>query len=342
MPSINLTRTGQLNGNPADDRAAFYTLATSEMIAAFNQACIFKNLTMTRNLKRGQKSVDFPVLGRKRARYFTTGSSVLDDLNNSPMDRSVETVKLDSLMIAPEVIDDIDELMDLSAPQVRQEITLQLGQALAEERDMRTARVIFACSKRTTPQLQKESDSDRVGTTRTLSAGYANATKTSKGDELVSVIGDIKVTMKRKSVPYSEMVCVVGPEEYEFLQESSRAIHADFNSGNGANGTIRDGSPNLRIKGLPIYESNFISQAAYTLQAGDRGNTEYAQDMTKCRGLIFHKSCVGVLSLLAPQFQMTAPNGDFNWERQATGILAKMLIGMKSLRPEAAASFSIP
>jgi hypothetical protein len=342
MPNtINLSKTGQLNGNATDDRAAFITISTTEVISAFNQACIFKDLVMSRPLQKGRKGEEFPVLGRKKARYHQSGQSVLTNLNNSPMDRAKEVINIDALMIALEVVDDLDALMDFAAPQVRQEINEQLGQALAEERDMRTARVLFACSKRSTPQLQKSSDADRVGTTRTLSAGYANATKNAKGNELVSIIGDLKTTMKRKKVPWRDMTIVVPPEEYEFLQESDKVLNADYNAGS-SNGTLRDGAPNLRIKGIPVLESNVVNQEAYVLQAGDRDNQEYAQDMSKCRMLMFHKSSIGVLTLLAPQFQMTSPNGDFNFEYQAQGVMAKMVIGMKSLRPEAAASVSIP
>jgi dsDNA-binding SOS-regulon protein len=342
MPNtIDLSRTGQLNGNTADDRAAFITLSTTEVISAFNRACIFKDLVMSRPLQRGRKGEEFPVLGRKKARYHTTGQSVLTNLNNSPADRAKEVINIDGLMIALEVVDDMDALLDFAAPQVRQETNEQLGQALAEERDSRTARVLFACSKRNTPQLQKASDADRVGTTRTLSAGYANATKAAKGNELVSIIGDLKTAMKRKNVPWRDMTIVVPPEEYEFLQEGDKVLNADYNA-NASNGSIREGAPNLRVKGIPVLESNAVNQEAYVLQAGDRGNSEYQQDMSKCRMLMFHKSAIGVLTLLNPQFQMTSPNGDFNFEYQAQGVMAKMAIGMKSLRPEAAASVSIP
>ncbi len=40
--------------------------------------------------------------------------------------------------------------------------------------------------------------------------------------------------------------------------------------------------------------------------AGDV-NPDYAQDLSKCHGLIFNREAVGVLTLLSPSLQMTGP-----------------------------------
>jgi hypothetical protein len=308
------------------------------MIDAFDTECVFKNFVRTRNITGG-RSAKFPVTGRAAAEYHVPGTNIAEMDTNVPSDMAEEEINLDALIVAPQKIYDLDEAM--AYYEVRQDLTHQAGEALSVDWDKRAARIIYAASKRTVPQLAKAINSDRVGTALTTTAGFAAAAKSAKGDELVSLIGDAKVAMRKKRVPTKDLVCVVGPDEYDAILESTRAINADFNGGGSPNGTFADGSPMLRVKGIRVVESIHVTQPAYTNVAGDR-NAEYAQDLSKCRALIFHRDAIGVLTLKKPQLEMTDPNGDFFKQYQAHLMTAKMAIGMKSLRPEAAASISIP
>jgi hypothetical protein len=148
----------------------------------------------------------------------------------------------------------------------------------------------------------------------------------------------MRAAMERKDVPGEEMVCAVGPEEYYFLSQSSRAINADFNGGSGGNGTIANGKV-FSIAGIPVVKSNHVTQAAYTNVTGDR-NTAYAQNLSKCKALIFAKDCAGVLTLKEPKLQVTS--NDWNIEHQSTLMVASQSIGMGVLRAECAGSISIP
>jgi hypothetical protein len=329
-----LSRQGQIAGT-GDPTALFLKLGFNEVIAAFERDCIFKNWVRTRNITKG-KSAAFPVTGRRTARYHVPGTPILGE-TNAPSANNEEVVNLDALIIADEVVYDLDEAM--SYYEVRQDITRELGSALARDWDARAARVIHACAKRVTPQLAKAINADRIGQTQVLTAGYAAANKQAKGDELVSAIGNLKVAMKKKDVPTDNLVLVVPPDEYDFLNESSKATNRDFTSGN--NGGLDDGRV-LRVKGIPVYESNHVTQPAYTNVANSDRNIDYQQNLTRCRGLLFHRDAIGVLTLKAPQMEMTAPNGDFFKMYQATLMLAKMAIGMKSLRPECAAVIEVP
>jgi hypothetical protein len=335
MATINIARTGQLGGT-GDALAAFLRLGIAEMLTAFDENCVFKDKLKTRTITRG-RSAKFPVSGRAVAAYHTPGVNIAEMDTNMPSDLAEEEINLDALLVSPQKIYDLDEAMNYFS--VRQDYTHQAGEALAVDMDRRAARVIFAASKRSVSPLAKTINNDRVGTSLTLSAGYAAATKAAKGDELISLIGNAKVAMKKKRVPTNNLVCAVPPDEYDFLLESTRAINADF--AGRENGSIADGSPRLRIKGIPVIESNHVTQAAYVNVTGDR-NAEYAQDLTKCRALIWHKDAAGMLILKRPTLEMTDPNGDFFKMYQAHLMTAKMAIGMKSLRPECSTSISIP
>jgi hypothetical protein len=332
--AADLSRLGQIQGSSADNYALFLKLGISEVISAYDRKCIFKGMLKSRNITGG-KSAAFPVAGKVTAAYLTPGNA-LTGSTNAPSDLNEEIINLDGLMVADVSIFELDELM--SYWQMRQEYTHQLGQALAVEFDKRAARIIFAAAARSTEPLTKASNAGRTGNTATLSGGYAAAANAAKGDELVTAIFNMKAAMERKDVPSEEMVCAVGPEEYYFLSQSSRAINADFNGAGGGNGTVANGKV-FSIAGIPVIKSNHVTQAAYTNVTGDR-NSAYAQNLTKCKALIFGKDCAGVLTLKEPKLQVTS--NDWNIEHQSTLMVASQSIGMGVLRAECAGSISIP
>ena len=260
---------------------------------------------------------------------------------NDPSDLNERVLNLDALMIADAAIAQIDELM--AYYDVRSIYTTELGRALAYEYDKRVARMIYAAASNTTEPLNKDgsakpkgpaNNTGRVGKKITLGTDYtaAGATRQAKGDALVNAIFDARIELEKKDVGIDGVVAVFTPEDYYAITMSSRAINTDFNGGGGSNGTIADGRT-MRVAGIPIYASNHLQQPAYALVAGDY-NADYAQDLSKCHGLVFNKDAVGVLTLLSPSLQLTS--GDWNIQYQATLMVARQAIGMGVLRAESA------
>ncbi len=335
--TASLGRLGQIQGTGVVDNI-FLKIGQSEILSAFKRKTVFKSLVKSRNIKNG-KSFDFQVTGRATAGYVNPGVPLLGGLGgNSPSDINVRNIPIDGLLAADQAIFDLDQLMNYA--DVASEMWEQLGESLAWETDKRLARMIFAGANSTTEILSRSVNTGRTGFKKTMSAGYAAASKQSKGDELVSAIGDIVTALRKKDVDPSQLVCVMPPDEYDYLTDSTRAINADWNGGSGANGTVANGVV-TRIKGVPIMWSNHVIQPAYTLQPMDK-NPDYAQDLTKCRGLLFTKEAVGLLSLRAPKLQMTAKDGDFNIQYQSTLAVATQSIGCGRLRDECAAAIVIP
>ena len=335
MATASLDRIGQIKGAGAVD-ALFLKLGIAEVLSAFDRNCVLKGKVKERNIKGG-KSAAFPVSGRAVARYHVPGTPILGE-GNSPGDRNEELINLDGLMIADQVIYDLDEAMNYY--ETRQDNTYQLGEALAREWDQRGFRVLYAAAKRTTEPLAKAINAGRIGQSQTLSAGFAAATSAAKGDELIAKISAIKSSMKKRDVPTSDLLCVVGPDEYDNLLDSARAINTDFNGGSGENGTFASGRV-LRVKGVPVIESNHVTQSAYTNTAYDK-NTAYQQDLSKCRAIVFHRDAIGVLTLRSPSLQVTPQGGDFNIMYQASLMVARMAIGMGVLRAECAGVIEVP
>jgi len=347
-PDVALSRLGQIKGSGATwgpgatgldaDRALMLKLGSAEILDAFLTSCVFKGKTRERNI-RGGKSVAFPILGKQSARYHQPGTPILGE-GNAPSDINERVISLDALMIADKAIYNTDELMTYF--DVRQDYTRQLGQSLAVEWDKRVARMIYAAATNTTEPLNKDGGSPpkgptdntgRIGSVVTLPAGYGSAaTKQAKGDFLVDAITDARIALEKKDVGIEGMYAVCTPEAFFEITSSSRSINADFNGASGGNGTIANGVT-AQVMGIPLYMSNHVEQPAYSLVAGDY-NADYAQDLSKCKILVFHREAVGVLTLLQPSLQLTGP--EFRVQFQSDLMVARQAIGMGVLRAECA------
>lgn len=332
-PDAALQRLGQIQG-AGDTRALFLKLGAAEVLDAFQRTTVFRGKTRERNIRNG-KSVAFPITGKMSARYHSAGVPILGE-GNSPSDLNERIIELDGLMIADAAIAEVDEL--IAYYDVRQIYTTELGRALAYEYDRRVARMIYAAAGKTTEPLAKAGNAGRIGATKTLTAGYAAATNQAKGDELVDALFAARVNFESKDVPTDSLYAVFPPTEYFCISQSSRAINADFNGASGANGSIATGRT-LQVAGIPVFMSNHVTQAAYTNVTGDT-NADYAQDLSKCRGLVFNREAVGVVTLMEPSLQVTS--GDWNIQMQATLMVARQSLGMGVLRAEAAYRVNIP
>lgn len=354
-PDVALNRLGQIKGAAATwgagaagldaDRALMLKLGSAEVLDAFMTNCLFKGKTRERNI-RGGKSVAFPITGKMAARYHQPGTPILGE-GNDPSDLNERVISLDALMIADAAIYQLDELM--SYFDVRQIYTTELGRALAVEYDKRVARIIYAAARNATEPLAKTgaakpagpaNNTGRVGKVITLGTNYTSsvATRQAKGDALVEALFDARINFEKKDVGIDSMYAVFTPEDYYCITMSSRAINTDFNGSNGSNGTIAQGTT-ARVAGIPIYSSNHVQQPAYALKAGDH-SADYAQDLSKCHGLIFNKEAVGVLTLLSPSLQLTGP--EFRVQYQSDLMVARQAIGMGVLRAESACAIVTP
>jgi hypothetical protein len=289
--ALALARLGQNKGTGSTD-ALFLDLGADELLTAFDKKKIFSS-TVKEGTIKGGRSKRFIVTGRRAARYHTPGT-IIDGTGNSPSDVSSRILYLDGLMIADETIYDLDELQE--DPSTRAEIMHQLGEALADQREARIARVLFAAGNTSTEPLSKAINTGRTGDKITLTAGFSTASNNSKGDELAAAIKSLAILKRKKHVPMGNMVCVVTPD---------------------AAGWLADGT-------------------------GDNANSAYAQDLSKCVGILYHRDAMGVLNLRRPKLQMTHSDGDYNVMYQSQLLVASMAIGMGVLAPECAGIIVTP
>ena len=134
MADLTLSLPGQ--DKLAGERdALFMKIFSGEVLAAFEEVNVMKNLHRMRTIDHG-KSASFPILGKAAARYHTPGTAIL---GSNKIATSERVINIDDLLIADVAIYDLDDAKNHY--DVRGEYSRQLGFALAREFDKKTMRV---------------------------------------------------------------------------------------------------------------------------------------------------------------------------------------------------------
>lgn len=155
-------------------------------------------------------------------------------------------------------------------------------------------------------------------------------------DNIVSALFQAVQTLTEKDVPTGNLSCVVTPEIYFKVVQSSRAVNTDFNP--GGNGSYASGTV-ARIAGLPLKMSNNLAKLAAEGQAsrevGER-NPGYAPNMTKAIGIVYDSSAAGSVILKGIESQVTGAEVEALY--QGSVLISRMAAGHGALRPEAVCS----
>ena len=205
-----------------------------------------------------------------------------------------------------------------------------------------------------------------------LTTGTLNATRSTRGDEIVEQFYIACQALDEKDAPREGRVAVVGPGAYYDLIASSRAINTDWNSGGGANGSFK-GNNVLSVAGFEIRVSNHLGDNAYNsarqgyvgqanqaaTTRGERpnyingndgsdgsaasGTNDYWQDeqgntssIANLFALCFTKEAVGTVALKDLNMQMTG--SEYKAMTQSTMMVASYAVGHGILRPDCAVS----
>ena len=247
------------------------------------------------------------ITGKMAARYLTQPGTQILGQGNDPSDRNERVIELDALMVVDAAIYQVDELMNYY--DIRQIYTKELGRSLAYEYDKRVARMVFAAANNTTEPLNKDGTASpwadralvRLSILASDKATFDAKTRQTRGDELVEAIFTARVGFE-KDVPIDNTYCVCC-RRMTITPSPSHHAPSTLTSTVAAE-TARLHRVRLHESPESSYSSNHVVQPNYDWSAGDY-NTDYAQDLSKCRGLIFHRDAVGVVSLLSPSLQMT-------------------------------------
>lgn len=316
MTNVTPSRLGIVNAaSPsgfAADNALFLKVFAGEVLTAFEENNVMKDLHTSRTISSG-KSAQFPVSGKANAAYHTVGTPLL---GTQQIKHNEVVINIDDMLIADTFIANIDEAKNHY--DVRAEYSRLLGMALAKKFDQQTMQVGLLAAR-----ASATISGGNGGTTLTTGAGGGAIT----GAQLAAAIFDAAKAMDEKDVPETERVAIVKPEEYYKLVQETNVINRDW----GGAGVYADGTV-LRVAGVQIVKSNNLPQASVSAATGE--NNTYNGDFTNVKALVMQKQAIGTVKLMDLAVERTS--GDFEIMYQGTLMAAKYAMGHGILRPECA------
>ena len=334
------------SGTPAaralnTDYALFLKVFSGEILTAFNETNVAKDLIMTRTISSG-KSAQFPVTGKAEAKYHIPGDNLLGTGDYlSQIQHNEKVITIDDMLVASTMIPRIDELKNHY--DLRSIYSAELGKALAKRLDIQILKTIFAAG------LTNAENASGTGTGTEL---VGRDTETAGG--LVEALYDVAAALDENEVPDDGRFAILTPKQYyKLLTADNTAINKDTSSGSAdaARGSI------VEVAGIKLFKSPHLEgvQVAVGSQDTDDVNTlnspfadtavandddGYNGDLSGVRtggsstdyGFVAgHSSAVGCVKLLD-----LATESEYLIERQSTLFVAKYAMGLGVLRPESA------
>ena len=310
-----LSRPGQAN-NAGDTDALFLKVFSGEVLTAFEETNIMKDLHRIRTITEG-KSASFPVMGKAAARYHSPGTPIL---GATPIAHGERVIAIDDLLIADVSIYDLDDAK--SHYDVRQEYSRQLGFALAREFDKKTMRVGVLAAR-----ASGITDDEPGGAV--IKGGASVATD---GEVLADAIFSCAQIWDEKDVLEWERAVIVRPAQYYLLAQTTKVINRDW----GGAGVYADGTV-LKVAGVQILKSNNVPSGKIEAATTGEKNT-YHGDFTDTVALGLQREGIGTVKLKDLSVQQSGH--DFNVMYQATLMVAKYAMGHGILRPACAIEIS--
>jgi len=317
MASSFPSRLGLVEGG-ADDYELFLKVFSGEVLTAFDEANIFDGKQLTNSISFGE-SAQFPVMGRAAAGYHAAGDNILENAGlMNIIDLEEKVIAIDALLVAPLLLDNLDEL--LNHYDARSRKAHELGEALATDMDKRLFRVL-ALAARSAANLT------------TLPAGTsidAGATVTTDASVLLGAIFDAAQTLDENEVPNDGgRYLALRPAQWHLLVEDTTALNKDWNgSGDFSRGVVG------QIAGFNIVMSNHLAGTGNNVVAtvtGERNTYFDAAGFLTVIAQAWHTSAIGTVKLAGLKME-----AEYKMEYQANFLNASMAMGHGILRPEAA------
>jgi len=321
------------------DYDLFLKVFSGEILTAFNETNVAKDLIMTRTISSG-KSAQFPVTGKANAKYHTPGADLLSGSYLSQIEHQEKVITIDDMLVASTMIPRIDELKNHY--DLRSIYSAELGKALAKRLDIQILKTLFAAGLTTTENVTGSG----TGTIVTANTGDVGG--------IIGALYDVAAALDEKEVPDDGRFAILTPAQYYKLFASDNvAINKDFS--NGGNADAAKGRI-LEVAGIKLYKSPHLEGVQTTVAQQDEddaftlnepfANTGVNTDDAGYNGNLAgvnggsagtfgfvagHSSAVGCVKLLD-----LATESEYLIERQSTLFVAKYAMGLGVLRPESA------
>jgi HK97 family phage major capsid protein len=325
----NIPRAGSVD-NGSDKDALFLQVFSGEVLSAFEEANVMRELHTVRTISEG-KSASFPVTGVAGAAYLTAGEDIYNGTDHlSKIKHSEKVITIDDLLVSSTFIADIDSLRNHF--DLRSIYSNELGKALAKRFDLAVMKTLVAGAGAGTATDQP------AGISITGFGAFSAAT----GEKVVDAIVDIAQKLDENDIPDDGDRFAVLPPELYYLLISDASGNIALNKDYGGVGSIAQGNVPM-VAGIKIFKSNHVKDIAVAdasqIQdddnaknnpfddAGASATNGYNADLSTLRFIGGHKSCVGTVKLLD-----LATDMDYSVQRQGTLLVAKYAMGHNFLR----------
>jgi hypothetical protein len=325
----NIPRAGSVD-NGVDKDALFLQVFSGEVLSAFEEANVMRELHTVRTISEG-KSASFPVTGVAGAAYLTAGEDIYNGTDHlSKIKHSEKVITIDDLLVSSTFIADIDSLRNHF--DLRSIYSNELGKALAKRFDLAVMKTLVAGAGAGTATDQP------AGISITGFGAFSAAT----GEKVVDAIVDIAQKLDENDIPDDGDRFAVLPPELYYLLISDASGNIALNKDYGGVGSIAQGNVPM-VAGIKIFKSNHVKDIAVAdasqIQdddnaknnpfddAGASATNGYNADLSTLRFIGGHKSSVGTVKLLD-----LATDMDYSVQRQGTLLVAKYAMGHNFLR----------
>lgn len=325
----NIPRAGSVD-NGTDKDALFLQVFSGEVLSAFEEANVMRDLHTVRTISEG-KSASFPVTGVAGAAYLTAGEDIYSGTDHlSKIKHSEKVITIDDLLVSSTFIADIDSLRNHF--DLRSIYSNELGKALAKRFDLAVMKTLVAGAGAGTATDQP------AGISITGFGAFSAAT----GEKVVDAIVDIAQKLDENDIPDDGDRFAVLPPELYYLLISDASGNIALNKDYGGVGSIAQGNVPM-VAGIKIFKSNHVKDIAVAdasqIQdddnaknnpfddAGASATNGYNADLSTLRFIGGHKSSVGTVKLLD-----LATDMDYSVQRQGTLLVAKYAMGHNFLR----------
>jgi hypothetical protein len=269
MANATVQTFGQINGAGAVD-ALFLKVFGGEVMTAFEEANVFLDKQMVRQIKSG-KSAQFPATWKVTAGYHVAGAEIVGQTSNV----AERIITIDDLLVASVFTDVLDEAK--SHYEVRSIYSTEAGRALAYQMDKNTAQVGVLAARAAATVTGGDGGSSLI-----------NANYGTDGATLAGGIFDAAQKLDEKNVSESDRYAFVKPAQYYLLAQTTNVIDRRW----GGSGVYAEGTV-LKVAGVSIVKSNHLPSTNVVT-----GPAAYQGDFTQTRALVMQKGAVGLVKLL--------------------------------------------
>ena len=258
--------------NKDANRETALKLYSGEVIKAFRERNIFKELISVRTLTGG-KSSQWIVTGEADETAIQTHKRG-DEVNVNELPNTEITISIGDRLVYSHFSDKLDEI--IAQYDLRSEIVFQASQVLSTKLDKA---IVALLKDKAGHDAHALATGDLIKTSVSLPvAGYgAEPTAQGKGDKLVEALFATRSNRQDRNISEEPNV-IVSPTEYYNVVQSTRGTNSDYTNGNGGidSGKVR------QIAGFSLGWSNNVKE----------------NDTDKTLAIVFDKQAVGMVSAM--------------------------------------------